>query len=109
VDTGAYVTVVRPDIATGWPERQLSQRFKLKTVSGETLPILKEVFLILTLGCRPLKIWVFVANITNELILGLDILHTYDASVDLGRQHCIWQAKRYRYGAQVPGPVLPAW
>ncbi|XP_023721756.1 uncharacterized protein LOC111872274, partial [Cryptotermes secundus] len=30
--------------------------------------------------------WVFVANITDELILGLDILRAYDASVDNGRQ-----------------------
>jgi hypothetical protein len=29
--------------------------------------------------------WVFVANITDELILGLDILRAYDASVDIGR------------------------
>jgi hypothetical protein len=28
VDTGAYVTVARPDIAAGWPERQL-YRFTL--------------------------------------------------------------------------------
>jgi hypothetical protein len=49
VDTGAYVTVVRPDIAAGWPERQL-RRFKLQRVSGEKLPTLKEVFLTLTLG-----------------------------------------------------------
>jgi hypothetical protein len=40
----------------------------------------------LTLGRRPLEIWVFVTDITDELILGLDILHTYDASLDLGRQ-----------------------
>jgi hypothetical protein len=86
VDTGAYVTVARPDIAARWPERQPDQRFTLQTVSGEALPILKEVFLTLTLGRRPLKIWVFVTNITNEFILGLDILRTYDASVDLGRQ-----------------------
>jgi hypothetical protein len=52
VDTGAYVTVVRPDIAAGWPERQPNQRFLLQTVSGEALPILKEVFLTLTLGRR---------------------------------------------------------
>jgi hypothetical protein len=77
---------MRSDIAAGWPERQLSQRFNLQTVSGETLPILKEVFLTLTLGRCPLIIWVFVANITNELNLGLDILCAYDASVDLGRQ-----------------------
>jgi hypothetical protein len=30
--------------------------------------------------------WVFVANITDELILGLDILRAYDASVDIRRQ-----------------------
>ncbi|XP_023711548.1 uncharacterized protein LOC111866641 [Cryptotermes secundus] len=30
--------------------------------------------------------WVFVANITDELILGLDILRAYDASVDIGSQ-----------------------
>jgi hypothetical protein len=33
--------------------------------TGEALSILKEVFLILNLGRRPMKIWVFVANITN--------------------------------------------
>jgi hypothetical protein len=50
------------------------------------LPILQEVFLTLILGRRPLKITVFVASITNEFILWLDILRAYDASVDLGCQ-----------------------
>jgi hypothetical protein len=85
VDTGAYVTVARPDIANGWPERQQNQLFTLQTVSGEKLPILKEVFLTLTLGRRPLKMWGFVADIT-EFILGLDILRAYDPSVDIGLQ-----------------------
>jgi hypothetical protein len=40
----------------------------------------------MTLGQRPLKIWLFVANITNEFNLGLDILCTNSASVDLGCQ-----------------------
>jgi hypothetical protein len=30
--------------------------------------------------------WVFVANITDELLLALDILRAYDATVDIGRQ-----------------------
>jgi hypothetical protein len=59
--------------------------FTLQTVSGEALPIIKEVFLTLNLGRRPLKIWVFVADITNEFILGLDILRAYDAKLDIGR------------------------
>jgi hypothetical protein len=78
--------VVRPDIPAGWPERQPNQRFQLKTESQKALPILKKVLLTLTLGRRPLKCWVFVADITSEFILGLDILRAYDASVDLGRQ-----------------------
>ncbi|XP_033607223.1 uncharacterized protein LOC117282280, partial [Cryptotermes secundus] len=86
VDTGAYVMVVRPDIAAGWPERQPNPDFTLQTVSGGSLPILKEVLLTLTLGRQPITMWVFVANITDELILGLDILRAYDASVDIGRQ-----------------------
>jgi hypothetical protein len=47
---------------------------------------LKEVFLTLTLGWRPLKIWLFIAYITNEFILELDILHACDTSMDLGHQ-----------------------
>jgi hypothetical protein len=80
VNSWAYVTVARPDIATGWPERQPNQRYMLQTVSGEVLPILKEVSLPLNQGRRPVKILVFITNITNEFILGLDILRAYDAS-----------------------------
>jgi hypothetical protein len=52
VDTGAYVTVERPDIAAGWLERQSNPGFTLQTASGKSLPIFKEVLLTLTLG-RP--------------------------------------------------------
>jgi hypothetical protein len=54
----------------------------LQTVSVEALPIMKEV----SLERRPLKIGVFVANITNKFILGLDILRAYNASVGIGHQ-----------------------
>jgi hypothetical protein len=80
------IPVARPDVVEGWPERQPNQKFTLQTVSGEAFHILKEVFLTLTVGRRPLKICFFVANVTNNLILGLDILRPYDASVDIGRE-----------------------
>jgi hypothetical protein len=86
VDTGANLTVARPDIAAGWPESQPDQRFRLQTASGEALPILREVFLTLNLGRAPLKIWVFVSTITNVFILGVDILRSYNESVDIGRK-----------------------
>jgi hypothetical protein len=107
VDTGAYVTVARPDIAAGWPERQPNPNFQLQTISEGSLPILKEVLLILTLERRPLTMWVFVANITDELILELDILRAYDASVDIGRQTLRLEEEKYRYGVQGQDPVLP--
>jgi hypothetical protein len=55
-------------------------------VPEKTLPILKEVFLTLPPGQRPLKIWVFIANITNEFILGLGMLRAHDASGHLRSQ-----------------------
>jgi hypothetical protein len=62
------MTVIRP-------ERQPNQHYMLRMVSGEALLIIKKVFLTLTLGWCPLKISVFVPNITKEFILGLSILH----------------------------------
>jgi hypothetical protein len=45
----------------------------------------KEALVELTLGQRALKIWVFVADITEEFILGLDNLRAYHEKVDVGR------------------------
>jgi hypothetical protein len=56
IDTEAYMTVARPNITARWPKRQLNQCYTLQMVSGEALPIPKEVFLTLTLGRRPLII-----------------------------------------------------
>jgi hypothetical protein len=49
------------------------------------IPVVKEALVELTLGQRALKIWVFVADITEEFILGLDNLRAYHATVDVGR------------------------
>jgi hypothetical protein len=77
----------------------------LQTVSTEALPIIKEVFLTLMLGWCLVTISVFIADITNEFILGLDILHAYDAPVDPGRQ-MLHLAKGE---VSLWSPSLPAW
>ena len=82
---GLCRTSARPDMVTGQPERKSSTAYVLQTASGETIPVLKEALFELTLGRRALRIWVFVAEVTDEVILGLDVLRAYDASVDLGR------------------------
>jgi hypothetical protein len=86
IDTGASATVARPDIVAGLPERELSRPYVLQMASGETIPVVKEACVELTIGQRTLRSWVFVADITDNFILGLDILRAYDASVDIGRR-----------------------
>jgi len=86
IDTGASATVARPDIVAGLPERELGQPYVLQTASGETIPAMKEAHVELTLGQRTLSSWVFVADIADEFILGLDLLRACDASVDIGRR-----------------------
>jgi hypothetical protein len=83
-DIGASVTISRRDIVKEHPERKPSISYVLQTVSGEAIPVLKEAHFDLTLGRRALSIWVFVAEVTNEFIVGLDILRAYNESVELG-------------------------
>jgi len=84
IDTGASVTIAHPDKVAGQPERKPSRTYVLQTASGETIPVLKEAFIELTLGRRALRIWVFVVEVMDEFILRLDVLQAYDASMDLG-------------------------
>jgi hypothetical protein len=85
VDTGASVTTVRRDIAAGLPQREVTRRMWLRSVSGQNIPILKEAFVKLTLGECQLISWVFVADIVEEFTLGLDVMYAHSAVVDLGR------------------------
>jgi hypothetical protein len=52
--------------------------------SGVTLSVLKEALMELTIRRTSINIWLLVVEITGELILELDMLHTCDAFVDLG-------------------------
>jgi hypothetical protein len=47
--------------------------------SGVTFSVLKEALVELTIGWTSINIWLLVAEIVVELILGLHMLHTYDA------------------------------
>jgi predicted aspartyl protease len=86
IDTGPSATVARPDIVAGLPERELSRPYMLQTASGETIPVVKEARVELTIGRHTLRSWVFVADIADDFILGLDLLRAFNASVDIGRR-----------------------
>jgi hypothetical protein len=46
--------------------RRLSWPYILQMMSGETIPVLKEALIELTLGWSALKIWVFFTEITDK-------------------------------------------
>jgi hypothetical protein len=96
IDAGAFVTVARPDIVVGLPERRPGRQcgqqvdsgrtipvVKVAQVgSGRTIPVVREALRKLTQGQRALNSWVFVADITEEFILGLGNRRAYHATVD---------------------------
>jgi hypothetical protein len=84
IDTGASVTIARPD-RRGAARKGATRPYVLQTTPGKTIPVVKEARVELTLRRRTLRIWVFVADITDDFFLGLDILRAYDAPMDVRR------------------------
>lgn len=56
----------------------------LQMASGWTHPFLKEAVVELTLPRSPIPVWVLIIEITDEFILGLDVLHSCGAFVYQG-------------------------
>jgi hypothetical protein len=64
LDSGASLTVVRPDVTAGLPERYVRTPEALQMVSDKILPIWKGTLVKFILGWRLLTKLVFVAKIT---------------------------------------------
>jgi predicted aspartyl protease len=70
IDTGASATVARPDIVAGLPERELNRPYVLQTTSGETIPVVKEAHVELTMGRRNIYV-------LTELMLANSMLESF--------------------------------
>jgi hypothetical protein len=55
-DTGVAVTITRPDVTEGLPEREMTQPYVPQMASVETFPVLKEEFVELALGRSPRRL-----------------------------------------------------
>jgi hypothetical protein len=84
VDTGSSLTIVRPEIAKGLPERKPKIRH-FQTVTGQIIPIFKEVLVHLNLHTCTIKAWALVADIIEEVLLGLDVMCAEDVVLDFHR------------------------
>jgi hypothetical protein len=70
INTGASVNIARPDVATWCLKRNPSLRYMLETVSGDNSHPQGSLSKY-DPGTEQIRIWVFIAKVTNEVILGL--------------------------------------
>lgn len=84
IDTGSNISIVRPDVL-GKSALQSVQPVEscLKTVTGERAPIRGRVRLRIQVGSQAYEHETWVADITDECLLGLDFLVPHGCQVDL--------------------------
>ena len=85
VDTGSNVSIVRPDVIHRSSTMPVIEPVNtcLRTVTGETAPIQGRAQLQIEIGSYSVPHEMWVANISDECILGLDFLEQHECQVDL--------------------------
>ncbi|GBM01195.1 hypothetical protein AVEN_269285-1 [Araneus ventricosus] len=85
VDTGANVTLVRTDLAQKLKGNFIytAPNIFLKTATGEKAEIRGKLDAAIECGCRKFQHKIYVADITDPCILGLDFLQKFNFTVDL--------------------------
>ncbi|KAJ8975990.1 hypothetical protein NQ317_016236 [Molorchus minor] len=84
LDTGATRTIIRPDIV-GTSTKVKPTPWRLRTATGQPATIHGEVGVIFNIGNTCFNGQVLVADIEDELILGMDIMNTKGFKLDFKR------------------------
>ena len=85
VDTGANVTVVRPDVLSKSTLSRLQGTMSvLKTATGDAANVAGKLWLGITIGGTEVSHETVVADISDKFILGLDFLMAHGCTVDAG-------------------------
>ncbi|GBM61112.1 hypothetical protein AVEN_209835-1 [Araneus ventricosus] len=85
VDTCANVTLLRTDLAQKLKEKLIytDPNISLKTATGEKTEIRGKIDASIEGGSRKFHLIIYVADITDSCILGLDFLQKFNFTVDL--------------------------
>jgi hypothetical protein len=85
IDTGSNITIVRPDVIAGTAIEQtiVPGESSLRTVTGESAPVIGRVMLKFRLGFFETSQEVWLAEIADPCIIGLDFLMAHDCHVDI--------------------------
>ena len=87
LDTGANVTLIRTDLAEKLSRRliYIAPAVSLKTVTGDQVAVHGKLDIVIQVGSRSFQHRVYVADITDSCILGLDFLRKNNFTLDLER------------------------
>ena len=83
IDTGSNISIVRPDVLDNPGEMMQASSNCLRTVTGDTAPIQGHGELEVGVGSLLMPHGMWIADITDECILGLDFLEKHDCQVCL--------------------------
>ena len=93
VDTGSNITIVRPEYYHCSPNR-VEETLKivpvntcLRTVSGETIPVQGRGEITIKIGDHKTVHDIWIAEITDPCILGLDFLVANDCQIDMASDY----------------------
>ena len=86
IDTGSDVTIVRPDILQASGTRVEAIVGQIRTVTGEMTPIQAKGLIELSIGNLKTQHEIWVADVYDECILGMDFLQKHECLVDLKRK-----------------------
>jgi hypothetical protein len=93
IDAGVFVSVARPDIVVGLPERRPGRQCVLQVCSVRTIPVVKEALVEWVpdagkadSGAAAPEDMGVRRRYNGRVHPGLDIQRAYHATVDVGRQ-----------------------
>ena len=89
VDTGASATIIRPVILDssidGWDDIRRLENHSLQLASAATAPIIGHGFVTLKLGSLKKRVKVWVAEVCDPCLIGLDLLTASECKINLAR------------------------
>ncbi|XP_073811775.1 uncharacterized protein [Musca autumnalis] len=88
LDTGATKSIIRPDLVKG--KVLPLNGVKLRTATGETTTVHGKAYQRLSMGRKSVNFDFVVADIMDEVILGVDFMIAFDINLDIKHRVMTW-------------------
>ncbi|XP_073837086.1 uncharacterized protein [Musca autumnalis] len=88
LDTGATKSIIRPDLVKG--KVLPLNGVKLRTATGETTTVHGKAYRRLSMGRKSVNFDFIVADIVDEVILGVDFMIAFDINLDIKHRVMTW-------------------